>query len=253
MEVYYTVVFGILGLLLGSFYNVVGYRLPLHKSIIKPRSHCPKCKHVLTPLELIPVFSFLIQKGKCKQCQKPISWVYAFFEFLTGGLFALSYLKFGLSLELISSLIIVSALIIIVISDIHHMIILDEILIISVILLIIIKLFDFNLLTVGLSVLEGIGAFFAMWMLKLLGDFLFKKESLGGGDIKLLGFFGFIIGFPMSLVSIFIGAVTALPISLIIMNKTKENIIPFGPFLSFSALMIYLTSFNFENFINLLT
>ena len=70
MDVYYIVVFFILGTILGSFYNVVGDRLPNNESIVKPRSHCPKCQHILTPLELIPIFSYILQGGKCKNCKE---------------------------------------------------------------------------------------------------------------------------------------------------------------------------------------
>ena len=95
MEILYTIYFFIFGTILGSFYNVVGYRLPRGESLIKPRSHCTNCNHVLTPIELIPILSFLIQGGKCKNCKQKISWFYTIFEFLTGLLFALSYIIFG--------------------------------------------------------------------------------------------------------------------------------------------------------------
>lgn len=117
MEILYTIYFFIFGTILGSFYNVVGYRLPRGESLIKPRSHCTNCNHVLTPIELIPILSFLIQGGKCKNCKQKISWFYTIFEFLTGLLFALSYIIFGFSIELIVALFFVSMAIIIIISD----------------------------------------------------------------------------------------------------------------------------------------
>ena len=76
MTIYYAIIFFILGITLGSFYNVVAYRLPRGESIVFPSSHCPNCNHKLTPLELIPIFSFLFQKGKCKNCKVKISWFY---------------------------------------------------------------------------------------------------------------------------------------------------------------------------------
>ena len=79
MEIYYMITFFILGTIFGSFYNVVGYRLPRGESIAFPPSHCTKCGHKLTPLELIPIFSFLLQKGKCKKCGDKISWFYTIF------------------------------------------------------------------------------------------------------------------------------------------------------------------------------
>ena len=86
METYYLFVFFIFGLVFGSFFNVVGYRLPLKMSLIKPASHCPQCDHKLTALELIPVFSYLFQGGKCKNCGKkiPIFYQYQYFKPIGG-------------------------------------------------------------------------------------------------------------------------------------------------------------------------
>jgi Na+/H+ antiporter NhaC len=88
MDVYYIIILFILGTIFGSFYNVVGDRLPEGKSIVKPSSHCPKCQHKLTPLELIPIFSFLFQKGKCKGCKCKIPIMHPLFELGSGILFA---------------------------------------------------------------------------------------------------------------------------------------------------------------------
>ena len=88
MKIYFTIVFFLLGMILGSFYNVVGYRLCKNESIIKPGSHCPKCNHKLSFLELIPVFSYVFLKGRCKACKEKISLFYPLIEFFTGLLFA---------------------------------------------------------------------------------------------------------------------------------------------------------------------
>ena len=95
MDIYYGVVIFIFGLILGSFYTVVGERLPEGKSIVTPPSHCPNCNHKLTPFELIPIISFFLQGGKCTSCKKKISWFYPIFESACGLLFLLAYLKFG--------------------------------------------------------------------------------------------------------------------------------------------------------------
>ena len=87
--------FFIIGTIFGSFYNVVGYRVPKGESLLYPSSHCTKCGHKLTPLELIPILSFLLLGGKCKECKNKISWFYPVFEFLSGILFMLSYIVFG--------------------------------------------------------------------------------------------------------------------------------------------------------------
>ena len=89
----------ILGLVFGSFYNVVGYRLPNNMSIAFPASHCPNCNHKLKFYELIPVLSYIFLKGKCSSCKKRISIFYPFFELLTAILFTISYLIFGFNLK----------------------------------------------------------------------------------------------------------------------------------------------------------
>lgn len=119
----------LLGLLFGSFYNVVGLRVPIKRSIVTPRSTCGTCGHQLTPYELIPVVSYLLQKGKCRGCESRISPIYPFFELLTGLLFATAPLVIGWSGELVVALTLISMFMIIIVSDIHYMLIPDKILI----------------------------------------------------------------------------------------------------------------------------
>jgi len=240
METYYLIVFFIFGTVLGSFYNVVGYRLPKNESVVFPSSHCTNCGHELGILELFPIFSFLFLGGKCKKCKQKISWFYPIFEFISGVLFALSYYIFGFSIELLISLTFVSTLLIVVISDYHYMIIPDEILIVSIILLIteIFLLNGFN--GVFTSIINGVISFIIMFLIKKLGDFLFKKESMGGGDIKLMFVFGLVLSWPIALISVFIGSFIGLPVSLYILGTKKNHEIPFGPFLSLGAVILFL-------------
>lgn len=245
--------FFIFGTIFGSFYNVVGYRIPKGESLLYPSSHCTKCNHKLKPLELIPIFSFLIQGGKCKKCKDKISWFYPIFEFSSGLLFAFSYIVFGFSLECLLSIVFISMLLIIIISDYQTMIIPDSILIVFSILIIIIKFFIVGISGVGISILHALGSFIFMLLLKLFGDFLFKKESMGGGDIKLMAVFGLMFGFPMSIVSVFIASFVGLPISLIILKKNNSHEIPFGPFLAVAAILIVLLKLDINSILNLLT
>lgn len=250
---YLALIFFILGTIFGSFYNVVGYRLPRGKSLISPRSHCPNCNHFLTPIELIPILSFLFQKGKCKKCKQKISWFYTIFEFLTGLLFALAYLVFGLSIELIIALLFISMSIIIIISDYQTFIIPDEVLIFFTITISFCIYINTSLKYLGTFILNGLIAFTIMFLIKKLGDFIFKKESMGGGDIKLMFIFGLTLGYTNAILSIFIGSIIGLPISLIILKKKNTNIIPFGPFLCSGALILLLTKFDFNSLINILS
>lgn len=251
MDIYYMIVFFIFGTIFGSFYNVVGDRLPEGKSIIKPSSHCPKCGHKLTPLELIPIFSYLLQRGKCKGCGSKIPIMHPLFEFVSGLLFALAYLSFKMTPQFLIALTFISILLIIFVSDIEYMIIPDEVLIVGLIILAIEKFFMFGIKNVLYSLLDGVICFIIMFLLKKLGDFLFKKESMGGGDIKLLFVFGFVLGWPMAIISIFIGSIIGLPLSLIVISKKASHEIPFGPLLSMGAVIILLLQINIEKVLSL--
>ena len=251
MEIYYCVVMFILGSVLGSFYNVVGYRIPKGESIVFPSSHCTNCGHKLKAYELIPIFSFLFLGGKCSKCKQKISWFYTTFEMLTGILFLLCYIIFKNNVfDLIISLTFVSMIIIIFISDYHYLIIPDSVLLIFSILLLIELSLKNGITNIYVPILNGILSFVCMYVIKLIGDFLFKKESMGGGDIKLLFVIGMVLGFPEALFSIFIGSLVGLPIAFIILMKNKDHVIPFGPLLGIGAIVMLLTQFNVVNFIN---
>lgn len=251
MEIVIIVFMFLLGTIFGSFFNVVGYRLPKNISIIKPSSHCPKCKHKLTPLELIPIFSYIFLGGKCKMCKKKIPIFYPIFEVLTGIMFVLCYLVFGISPMLVLSLVFVSTVLIIMISDIKYMIIPDEVIIFSIISLFFIRLFLFDgtLVSIGLDMIIP---FIGLLLLKLFGDLIFKKESMGGGDIKLMIVFGLAIGWELALVSVFLGAFLALPISVISLIRKKEHILPFGPYLSIAAVILMLSKIDISQIIDIL-
>ncbi len=241
----------IIGTVFGSFYNVVGYRLPKGQSIVSPPSHCTNCNTRLGVLELFPILSYLLQKGKCKHCHTKISPFYAIFELITGILFLLAYISFGLSLQLIIAITFISMLIIIVVSDYNYMIIPDEVLIFFGILLGI-EIFIINGPdTLVTSIAQGILAFLTMFAIKKLGDFIFKKESMGGGDIKLMFIFGLVLGYPMAILSIFVGSIIGFPISLLLLKKSPDHIIPFGPFLAAGAIIIYLLQIDINTIINL--
>ena len=253
MFIYLSILFFIVGTIFGSFYNVVGYRVPLGQSLLYPSSHCTNCNHKLAPYELIPIFSFLFLGGKCHNCKQKISWFYPIFEFLSGLSFILSFMIFGLTLECLLSILFMSMLIIIIISDYQTMIIPDEILIVFTVLILIVEFLIGGFPKVGISLLNGVGSFIFMLLLKLFGDFIFKKESMGGGDIKLLGVYGIVLGFSISIVSVFLAAIIGLPISLIILNKKKSHEIPFGPFLAISAMILFLCKIDFNTLINILS
>ena len=266
--VIYSIFIFIIGLCFGSFFNVVGYRLPNNMSIVFPSSHCPNCNHKLSTLELIPLFSYIFQKGKCKSCKTQISIFYPLFEFLTGVLFVLCYLSFkGVYpeiLNIIYACLFTSSMIIIMISDIKYMIIPDEVLIFFSIILIILKLFISyklgtitNLIDLGYELIfilrDGFIMFVIMYSIRMFGNMLFKKDSMGGGDIKMMIYVAFILGWKLSIVVIFIASFLALPISIINMYKKNEHMLPFGPYLATAALILLLGKIDINMIINLLS
>ena len=249
MHIYYLVVFFILGSVLGSFFHVFATRLAEEQSIIYPPSHCPKCKHRLKWYELIPVISYIIQKGKCKECKADIPMSYVLIEVVTGILFSVCYNEFGFSKELIISLIFVSTMVINIVSDIEYMIILDESLVVSTLLIIITYIFTIGLDNTASHIYDALIAFFIMYGIKIVGDKMFKKESLGGGDIKLMFLFGLVIGWDMSICTIFLATFIAFAIALYIMFSKKDNMIPFGPFLCMAATLFLIWGINVRDII----
>jgi leader peptidase (prepilin peptidase)/N-methyltransferase len=238
---------------MGSFYHVVATRLAKGESLISPPSHCPNCNHRLKWYELIPIVSYVIQLGKCRQCHKEIPLSYLIIEVVTGSLFSVCYHKFGFSVDLIVALIFVSSLITVIISDIEYMIILDEIIIVSSIIIMIVYLIGYGFSEVTAShIYSGVGAFVTMYGIKIIGDFIFKKESLGGGDIKLMFLFGLVLGYSTSIMTIFLATFIAFPIALVMLFTNKEHMIPFGPFLSIAALILIVSGVTFTDVINFL-
>lgn len=246
------ILFFIIGTVLGSFYNVVGYRLPKEESVLNPKhSYCTHCNKRLKWYELIPALSYFIQGGKCRYCKNKISFFYPVIEILTGLLFAVSFYSFGYSYELIISLTLSSLFCIVIVSDINYLIIPDEVTLISVIIITIVQ-FLIGGLKGGLEAIgSGILLFIIMYLIMLLGNFMFKKESLGGADIKLMFVAGVLLGPLIGLLVIFLSSVIALPVSLIIYLVDRDNVIPFGPFIVAAMLILFLLKIDLNMFLSL--
>jgi leader peptidase (prepilin peptidase)/N-methyltransferase len=234
--VYLRVALFIYGAVFGSFFNVVGLRVPMKQSIVAPRSSCPTCGHRLKSYELIPVISYIIQRGKCRGCQSRISPIYLFFELLTGILFATAPLFIGWSGELIVALTLISMFMIIIVSDINYMLIPDKILI----------------WFAGIFLLERIIWSLTPWWDSLLGagtGFILlliiafvSKGGMGGGDIKLYALLGFVLGFKLVLLSFFLSTLFGAVIggfALLFKIVKRKQPIPFGPFIAAGTLTAY--------------
>ncbi|WP_069366599.1 prepilin peptidase [Salisediminibacterium beveridgei] len=229
---------GTAGTVLGSFYNVVGLRVPEGIPFTgKERSRCPSCGHTLSAIELVPVLSWVFQRGRCRHCQGWISLKYPLVELSTGLLFVLSFIVFGWSLELIVALLFVSMLTIITVSDLATMLIPDKILIAFGVPVLFLRLFVAPLDPWWLAI---VGAMTGFGILLLLA--IASKGGMGGGDIKLYFVIGLVLGPAATVLSLFlaafVGLIFGLPARL--SGKSKRGTpIPFGPFIALGAVIAY--------------
>ncbi|MCJ7740544.1 prepilin peptidase [Candidatus Microgenomates bacterium] len=228
----------VLGLCIGSFLNVLIDRLPKGKSVVSGRSHCDYCRHTLAWYDLIPLFSFLYLRRKCRYCQKVISWQYPVIELLTGAFFVLVYLLDNQNYQLLITnyqLIIISGLIVIFFADLKFRIIPDQVLIVLIAASFLFDLFyEQNLLLGHLLAAIVFGAFFLIL-------FLFTKgKGMGFGDVKFAFFMGLFLGYPKIIVAFYLSFLTGAAVSLILIlagKKTMKSTIPFGPFLIVSTII----------------
>jgi len=227
------------GAMVGSFLNVCIFRLPKEESIIWPGSHCPNCNKPIKFYDNIPLMSYLLLWGKCRYCKKPISFQYPLVEGITALCSLWLFIKFGPSLSFLFFFAFVAALIVITVIDLYHQIIPDAIslpgigvgLIASLILP---QITFFNSL---IGVLLGGGSLF---IVGTLYQWFFKREGMGGGDVKLLAMIGAFLGWKAVILTILlsslIGSITGI-IIMVLKGKDFKYAIPFGPFLSLGAVM----------------
>lgn len=250
MEALYLVFFFTIGLFFGSFFCVVGMRLGREEDFVRGHSHCDHCHHLLKWYDLIPLFSFVFLKGRCRYCKSRIQPLLFFIELFTALLFMISYYSFGFSSSLLFALFAISLTMIVMTSDFLYFIIPDEVLLFFSICFIVLQLFFGGIYTCFLSIISGVLLFSFMYFLMIFGNFLFKKETLGGGDIKLLFVIGLVVEPILGLCSIFLASFIALPISIILFVRKKENMIPFGPFLLIGLLIVVFTKISTGDVIN---
>ncbi len=221
----------LLGLCIGSFLNVVIYRLPKDESIVGPRSYCPQCSTTLKWYNLIPVLSFVIQKGKCPYCGIKISARYIAVELLTAGVFLAVYLRYGITWQSLNYWVFSALLIAASFIDLEHKIIPNEIIVAGIILGSVL-----TIKTVGLSGLYGI--FLGGGL--LLGVAVASRGNMGGGDIKLAAVMGLFLGWKLLLVALFTGFLTGSFVGLTLLVTGvmgRKDPFPFGPFLALGSLI----------------
>ena len=234
----------VLGSCVGSFLNVCIYRLPREQSVVRPRSRCVHCSAQIAWFDNIPIFSYVALRGRCRQCRKPIARRYPLVEALTGVSAVAVVVRFGITTHALVYFALVAALIAVSFIDLEFQIIPDEIslggLVVGLALSALIpSLHDTTVrwLAVGRSVIGLLVGGGVLYLTGLLGDFIFKKESMGGGDIKLLAMAGSLLGWKLVTMTFFLAPMLALGPGLLVLLFRKEHVIPYGPFLSLALVV----------------
>ncbi len=234
LETLFVTIAGIIGLAIGSFLNVVIYRLPRDESVAFPRSHCPSCGHPLSVAENLPLLSWLVLRGRCRLCAQPISMRYPLVELMTAVLFMLCALRFGISLNALSTALLSAYLIVTVFVDIDHLLILDVVTVPVATAGVLLALASGRIIPALEGGLLG-GAFFGLLYIVTRGT------GLGLGDVKLAACLGIFLGFWSALAAfaaaVVIGALLAIPV-LLTRKRRGRDVLPFGPFLVLGAIIM---------------
>ena len=233
--------------MVGSFLNVCILRLPKEESIVFPPSHCTSCKKTIAPYDNIPVLSFLILGARCRQCKAPISWQYPIIEAITGALFVIFYLMFGMTPKGFLFLYLTLSMLVQFVIDMRYRIIPDSTTLpVMVIGLILSAAFPAihnesahwsGFLTSLKGLLLG-GGF--LWLVGTVAEKILKKEAMGGGDVKLLAAIGSVIGWQGVIWTIFVSSLLGSIVG--IYNKIRgegDGYIPYGPFLGMAAFLYF--------------
>ncbi len=245
----------VLGLAIGSFLNVCIYRLPLKKSILFPSSFCPRCGNRIKFYDNVPLLSYILLRGKCRHCQQRISPIYPAVELLNGLLFLLLFSRYGPTWDFAAKAILFSSLVVIFFIDFKYQIIPDAITLPGIIVGL-----GFSILTGSPDFLQSLLGLLAgggvLYLIAIIGDKVFKKESMGGGDIKLAAMLGTFLGWQKILLVFFLGSFLGALVGIIALFFSEEarekRLIPFGPFLAVATLLaIFLGNQLFDLYLNL--
>ncbi len=241
MLILYFLIF-LIGLIIGSFLNVIIYRLPRGESIVLPPSHCPHCEHSLTWLDLFPVFSFIFLQGRCRHCRTKISWRYPLTELLSGGLTLLWWFRYGtygLNWDNFAFLILTYGLIAIAFIDWDLQIIPNRLTLPLIVLGLTLKALEGSLVQALVGSLAGGGILLILALL--------YPKGMGFGDVKLLAMTGIFLGWYPVLISLFLGSVLGViaTLPLFIQKKIdRKTPIAFGPFLALGTLLVMYININ---------
>jgi leader peptidase (prepilin peptidase)/N-methyltransferase len=242
MEVLSIIGFTILGMALGSFFNVCIDRLPREESILNPPSHCEACHHRLGPKDLIPIFSYLWLRGRCRYCHQPIPRRLFLVELVTAAIFPLLYLSYGLTSEFVILAFYVCLFLIVFVIDMERGLILNRVVYPGMALALLIAgvapqqwLLEWGQPGIIAS-LAGGGVGFAIFLLIAI----ISRGGMGWGDVKLCALIGLAVGFPLVFIALLIGIVLGGVVALALLvskRRGRRETIPFGPFLSLGAVI----------------
>lgn len=236
MHIIITFVFFIYGIVFGSFFNVVGLRVPTKSLFSQSRSYCDTCQRTLTWRELIPIWSFIRQRGKCRHCKKIISPLYPIIELATGVLVAYTFYRYGWNQELILGLLLISMIIPLTVSDLVYRRIPNHLLLFFLPFFVVYRIIN-PLPSFWDSLLGAVVAFTLLFLIIIL-----SKGGMGAGDLKYFTLLGFIFGaFPFLLLfflSTFYGTISGV---FLMMSKKvdRKAAIPFGPYIGLAALTVF--------------
>ena len=229
----------IFGMIVGSYLNVVIFRLPLGLSTVRPRSRCPGCGTLIQARDNVPVLSFLLLRGRCRTCGTRISWRYPLVEAVTGALFLACLLRFGLTPQALVAVVFSCLMLVLALIDYDHMILPDRITLPGTALGIATQLAAplVGLVPAVIGALLGAGILLAVWGLWWV---VRREEGMGLGDVKMLALVGAFLGWPGVLVTLFFGALAGSVVGLALMrwgSLDMRSKLPFGVFLSLGGLV----------------
>lgn len=239
LEIFHNVLFLLLGIIFGSFANVVIYRLPKNESVIRPGSHCPTCAAPIRWYCNIPIVSYVFLGGRCLACKTKISVRYPLVEGLMGLLFWRAYFDYGVSFDLVEILIFIFGLVAVSFIDLKHMILPDSFTLTGIVLGLVGSFWSSQRTIVE----SAVGVFIGGGLLWLIAYFYLaikKQEGMGGGDIKLLAWIGAVLGVKALPFVILFASVTGSVAGIVAALRSNEGLrtaIPFGPFLSAGAIV----------------
>ncbi len=249
MEAALIIVFILLGMVVASFLNVCCDRLPAGESIVYPLSHCPACKRRIKAKDLIPVFSYLWLRGRCRYCQAPIPRRVLWVEAGTGLLFGLVYWHYGLSIELPIALFYSCLFIVLLVIDLEHRLILNKIVYPALALALLISIL-FSIFLPQVEIVPGIkeaaiggGVGLVLFFLVVL----VSRGGMGWGDVKMAALIGLVTGFPLVFVALLLGIIAGGLVAgflLALKVKRRKEAIPFAPFLSLATIVTLLWGSN---------